>query len=139
VTTDQVDELFAVLADPTRRRVVQLLGEQPWRAGELARAADVSAPVVSRHLRILLAAGVVADERVAGDARLRVFRLRHESLVALQAWLDQVQAHWTQQLGSFKRHVEGNTRHAEEGRRHVEGNTRHVEGDRRRVEGEERR
>ncbi|GAA4466083.1 ArsR/SmtB family transcription factor [Phytohabitans houttuyneae] len=106
MTAREVDELFAALADPTRRRVVQLLGEQPRRAGELARAAGVSAPVVSRHLRILLAAGVVTDERVAGDARLRVFRLRHESLVALQAWLDQVQAQWTEQLGAFKRHVE---------------------------------
>jgi DNA-binding transcriptional ArsR family regulator len=110
MVSDQVDELFTVLADPTRRRVVQLLGERPRRAGELASAAGVSAPVVSRHLRILLAAGVVSDERVPGDARLRVFRLRHESLAALQAWLDQVQAHWAEQLGAFKRHVEGKAR-----------------------------
>lgn len=117
-----MDELFAVLADPTRRRVVQLLGERPRRAGELAQAAGVSAPVVSRHLRILLAAGVVSDERVADDARLRVFRLRPESLVALRAWLDQVQAHWTEQLGSFKRHVEGAGKRPVEsqGARHVE-------------------
>jgi len=115
VTGEQVDELFAVLADPTRRRVVQLLGERPRRAGELAQAAGVSAPVVSRHLRILLAAGVVSDERVADDARLRVFRLRPESLVALRAWLDQVQAHWTEQLGSFKRHVERQSEGEERG------------------------
>jgi DNA-binding transcriptional ArsR family regulator len=114
VSADQVDELFAVLADPTRRRVVQLLGERPRRAGELADAAGVSAPVVSRHLRILLAAGVVSDERVAGDARLRVFRLRPESLVALRAWLDQVQAHWAEQLGAFKKHVEATKGEGEE-------------------------
>ncbi len=102
-----VDALFEVLADPTRRRVVQLLGRQPLRAGELAQATGTSAPVISRHLRILLAAGVVADERVPDDARLRVFRLRPESLTALQAWLDQIQAHWSEQLGAFKRHVEG--------------------------------
>lgn len=107
MVADQVDELFAVLADPTRRRVVQLLGEQPRRAGELARTVGVSAPVISRHLRILLSAGVVSDERVPDDARLRVFRLRREPLVALQAWLDQVQAQWNEQLGAFKRHVEG--------------------------------
>src|SRR6266540_7537691 len=97
-----VDALFEVLADPTRRRVVQLLGRQPLRAGELAQATGTSAPVISRHLRILLAAGVVADERVPDDARLRVFRLRPESLTALQAWLDQIQAHWSEQLGAFK-------------------------------------
>ncbi len=61
---------------------------------------------MSRHLRVLLDAGVVVDERVVTDARVRVFRLRPDSLVALQAWLDQVQAHWNEQLQSFKQHVE---------------------------------
>jgi DNA-binding transcriptional ArsR family regulator len=107
---EQADALFEVLADPTRRRVVQLLGEQPYRPGELAQALGVSAPVISRHLRVLLNAGVVSDERVRDDARLRVFRLRREPLVALQAWLDQVQAQWNEQLGAFKRHVEGRAR-----------------------------
>jgi DNA-binding transcriptional ArsR family regulator len=102
-----VDALLDALADPTRRNVVQLLGERPHRAGELAGASGTSAPAMSRHLRILLDAGVIVDERVPTDARLRMFRLRSESLVALQAWLDQVQAHWNEQLQSFKRHVEG--------------------------------
>ena len=102
-----VVELLPALADPTRLRVVELLGERPRRAGELAQAAGTSAPVMSRHLRILLDAGFVADERVPDDARLRVFRLRREPVVALQAWLDQLQAHWNEQLGSFKRYVEG--------------------------------
>ena len=102
-----VDSLLEALADPTRRQVVQLLGDRPHRAGELAQAAGTTPPAMSRHLRILLEAGVVVDERVATDARLRVFRLRPDSLVALQAWLDQVHAHWNEQLQSFKRHVEG--------------------------------
>jgi DNA-binding transcriptional ArsR family regulator len=106
VPNEPVDALFEVLADATRRRVVQVLGERPHRAGELAEAAGTSAAVMSRHLRILLRAGIVVDERVPDDARLRVFRLRREPLVALQAWLDQVQAHWTEQLGSFKRYVD---------------------------------
>ena len=41
-----------------------------------------------------------------GHARLRVFRLRREPVLALQAWLDQLQAHWNEQLGAFKRYVE---------------------------------
>jgi DNA-binding transcriptional ArsR family regulator len=102
-----VDGVFLALADPTRRRVVQLLGERPHRAGELADAAGTSAPSMSRHLRVLLAAGLVADERRADDARLRIFRLRPESLAGLQAWLDQLQAEWDDQLQSFKRHAEG--------------------------------
>ena len=97
---------FAALADPTRRRVIELLGDGAHRAGELAEAAGTSAPVMSRHLRVLLEAGLVTDERVASDARLRVFRLRREAVLDLQAWLDQLQAHWNEQLGAFKRYVE---------------------------------
>jgi DNA-binding transcriptional ArsR family regulator len=104
--TNDVEGVFVALADPTRRRVVELLSDRARRAGDLAAAAGTSAPAMSRHLRILLEAGVVADERVPGDARLRVFRLRPEPVEALQAWLDQLQAHWNEQLGSFKRHVE---------------------------------
>jgi DNA-binding transcriptional ArsR family regulator len=113
MASDQAAAAFEVLADPTRRRVVELLGQRPHRAGELAREVGTSAPVMSRHLRVLLGAGLVADERMPDDARARVFSLRRAPLVAVQAWLDQVQAHWTEQLGAFKRHVE------EE--RHVEG------------------
>jgi DNA-binding transcriptional ArsR family regulator len=106
MVNDQVDRFFEVLSDPTRRQVVRLLGEGPRRAGQLAAATGSSSPAMSRHLRILLSAGLVTDERVAEDARLRVFRLRPEPVVAVQAWLDQVQAHWQEQLGSFKKHVE---------------------------------
>jgi DNA-binding transcriptional ArsR family regulator len=97
---------FSVLADPTRRKVLELLSDRSRRAGELAVAAKTSAPVMSRHLRILLESGFVADERVPDDARARVFRLRREPIGDVQAWLDQLQAHWNEQLTSFKRHVE---------------------------------
>ncbi|GAB3921714.1 transcriptional regulator [Microlunatus endophyticus] len=102
----QQSEMFAALADPTRLRVVELLGEGPQRAGELASRAGVSAPVMSRHLRQLLQAGLVSDTRDPDDARARIFTLRPELITSLQAWIDQVQAHWDEQLGSFKTHVE---------------------------------
>ena len=98
--------LLQALADPTRRGVVQLLSSGPRRAGELADASGTSAPAMSKHLRVLLQAGVVTDERSPDDARVRNFRLRAESVVALRAWLDQLQAEWDDQLRSFKRHVE---------------------------------
>ncbi|HKA97599.1 MAG TPA: metalloregulator ArsR/SmtB family transcription factor [Streptosporangiaceae bacterium] len=106
MVTDE-GRLFEALADPTRREVVQLLSRGPRRAGEIADSAGMSGPAMSRHLRVLLQAGIVADERSPGDARVRVFRLRPESMAAIQAWLDQVRAHWDEQLRSFKRHVEG--------------------------------
>lgn len=102
----QVAVLFGALADPARRQVVELLGQAPRRAGELAAAVGMSAPAMSRHLRVLLEAGIVVDERTAHDARLRYFRLRPTSMVAMQAWLDQLKAHFDEQLASFKQHVD---------------------------------
>ena len=102
----ELEGVFLALADPTRLRVIELLGDRERRAGELATAAGTSAPVMSRHLRILLEAGFVSDERIPSDARVRVFHLRREPVLALQAWLDQLQAHWNEQLGAFKRYVE---------------------------------
>ena len=80
-------ELAAVLqalADPARLRVVEALSRSPQRAGDLAAAAGVPAPTMSKHLRVLLADGIVTDERGARDARVRVFRLRRESVVAVR-------------------------------------------------------
>jgi DNA-binding transcriptional ArsR family regulator len=103
--TVDVAPLFVALADPARRQVIELLGSGPRRAGELAAAAGMSAPAMSRHLKMLLQAGLVTDERTSQDARMRYFRLRRQPLTDLQAWLDQLQAHWDEQLASFKKHV----------------------------------
>jgi len=103
---NEAEAVFPALADPTRRRVVELLGQGPRRAGDLAAATGTSASGMSRHLRVLLDAGFVVDERVPDDARLRLFRLQPEPVLALQAWLDQLQAHWNEQLSSFQDYVE---------------------------------
>ncbi|MEL7157129.1 MAG: metalloregulator ArsR/SmtB family transcription factor [Actinomycetota bacterium] len=99
-------DAFEALADPTRRQVIQLLGSRPRRAGELANDLGASPSALSRHLKLLLDASIITDERIPEDARVRLFRLRPESLGAVQAYLDQLQAEWRDQLGSFKRHVE---------------------------------
>ena len=99
-------DVFEVLADPTRRQVIQLLGAGPRRAGEIAAEVGASSPATSRHLKVLLDAEVVEDERIPEDARVRVFRLRPDSLVGVQAFLDQLHAEWRDQLRSFKHHVE---------------------------------
>jgi DNA-binding transcriptional ArsR family regulator len=104
--TTQLAPVLQALADPTRLAVVNLLREGPRRAGELAAESGLSAPAMSKHLRVLLDAGIVVDERPPQDARVRMFHLRPESVVALRAWLDQLQAEWDDHLRSFKRHVE---------------------------------
>jgi DNA-binding transcriptional ArsR family regulator len=65
----------------------------------------MSAAATSRHLRVLRSSGLVDVETPADDARLRVYRLRGDRLVSLRAWLDQVEAQWAEQLGSFQDHV----------------------------------
>jgi len=82
--------VIEALSDPTRRRIVTLLSGGPKRAGELAAEVGMSAPAISRHLRVLLAAFVISDERLDEDARARVFRLRPQSIATAQAWLDQL-------------------------------------------------
>jgi DNA-binding transcriptional ArsR family regulator len=103
---NDLDGTLAALADPTRRQVVELLRERPRRAGELAAAAEMSGPAMSRHLRVLRTSGLVEEERAGHDARVRVYRLRPEPFVALHEWLDEVQAFWSEQLGAFKAHAE---------------------------------
>lgn len=103
---DGVDLTLAALADPVRRRSVELLAARPRRAGELAETIGVSAPVMSRHLRVLRNADLVAEEHPPFDARVRVYSLRAASMGALKAWLAEAEAGWSQQLAAFKDHVE---------------------------------
>lgn len=103
---NDIEDTFAALADPTRRRVVELLSTRPLRSSEIADLAEMSRPAMSRHLRALRASGLVHVELSDDDARARTYRLRAEGLVALHAWLDQVEAFWAAQLGAFKEHSE---------------------------------
>lgn len=105
-TATKLDQTLSALADPTRRRVVDLLRTRPRRAGELARASRMSPPAMSRHLRVLRRSGLIEEERGQDDARARVYRLRPEPFRDLQAWLREVEAFWTDQLDAFKAHAE---------------------------------
>ena len=100
--TRRVDDALSALADPTRRRMIDLLRERPLRAGELASAFDVSAPAISRHLRVLRERGLIEEAPAPRDARMRVYRLRQKPFQDLQAWLDEVEGFWTEQLDSFR-------------------------------------
>ena len=103
---NDLDQLLGALADPTRRRVVEVLGSGPRRAGELATAVGMPATALSRHLQVLRSSGLVTADVLEGDARGRIYALKPDRLAAMQAWLDQVQAFWSEQLGSFKEHAE---------------------------------
>lgn len=91
---------LAALADPTRRAVFERLREGPRGVGEIAAELPVSRPAVSQHLKVLKAAGLVADEP-RGTAR--IYRIHAEGLRDLRDWLD---GFWDEALANFKAHAE---------------------------------
>jgi DNA-binding transcriptional ArsR family regulator len=98
-----LDAAFAALADPTRRKVVGLLGVRPRKAGELASAFPVSRPAVSKHLRVLREAGLVEAEKVG---RAQVYRLRPGGIVQARDWMEKTGRFWDSTLEAFRRHVD---------------------------------
>jgi DNA-binding transcriptional ArsR family regulator len=101
-----LDQTLAALADPHRKRVVDLLRERPHRAGELAQAVRISFPAMSRHLKTLRKSGLVEEDRDEFDSRVRIYRLRPEAMTELKAWLAETDALWARQLGSFRAHLQ---------------------------------
>jgi DNA-binding transcriptional ArsR family regulator len=97
---------LSALADPTRRRVIELLRRKPRRAGELAASFGLSPPAMSRHLRVLRNTGLVEEEHGGEDARVRVYRLRQQPFGELRRWIEDVERFWSLQLDSFQSHVE---------------------------------
>jgi len=79
-----MDELFMVLADPTRRQIIAMLVERERSAGELGAVFAVSQPAISRHLRILREVGLVS---VRGEGQRRIYSLDAAPLAALDEWL----------------------------------------------------
>ena len=93
-------EPFAALADPTRRRIVELLAEREYPAGELARRFDMTPPAVSQHLKTLHGAGLV---RVRRDAQRRIYTLDPRGLAQIDAWLSHYRRFWSGHLDALER------------------------------------
>ena len=105
-----LDSQLGALADPTRRAIVELLVQQPYRASDLADATGVTRSRMSKHLKILMDAGIARDERPEHDARSRIFHLQPDAMKDMQRWLEALQRQWDAQLQSFKAHVEQSRR-----------------------------
>ena len=101
-----IDATLAALADPDRRRAVELLGHRPRRAGELADALGLPAPAMSRHLRALKQSGLVEETQPEFDARVRIYALKDGAMADLKKWLASTEQLWMDQLASLKAHVE---------------------------------
>ena len=105
-----LDAAFAALSDSSRREMIRMLLQKPRRAGELADSVDMSPQALSRHLRVLRKAGLVTEEGIEDDARVRVYSVQPAAFQPVQQWLAQVEDLWRGQLQAFKAYAEGNQR-----------------------------
>jgi DNA-binding transcriptional ArsR family regulator len=94
---------FDVLAEPTRRRILDLLLERPRLVGDLTEALGLSQPGTSKHLRVLRDAGLV---RVRPEAQRRWYELRPEPLADVDAWLAPYRRLWKDSLDALERHLD---------------------------------
>jgi DNA-binding transcriptional ArsR family regulator len=96
-------DLFAVLADPSRRRILRLLLEGERSAGDLVEALDMSQPAVSKQLKALRDAGFA---EVRPDAQRRLYRLRPGPTAELDAWLEPFRRYWGGKLDDLERFLD---------------------------------
>jgi DNA-binding transcriptional ArsR family regulator len=101
-----IDRILTALADPHRRRVVDLLSQGPRPAGEIAKAVGLAPPAMSRHLRTLRRSGLVEESHPEFDARVRIYALRAEPMHELKRWLEETERLWAEQLAALKAHLE---------------------------------
>jgi|SRR5689334_4433226 len=95
--------VFAAIADPTRRTIVQRIARRRLTAGELARGFRISRPAVSKHVRVLVGAGLL---RVRREGRTRVYELDPAPLRQVDEWVGQYREFWHANLRGLKRYVE---------------------------------
>src|ERR1700722_3925843 len=90
------------IADPTRRRIVELLAVRERTAGELVDEFDMSAPAISQHLKVLREAGLVT---VRAEGQSRVQALNPDGLGDLEDWLEKTRSVWSQRLDALGREL----------------------------------
>jgi len=95
---------FEVLAEPTRRRILDLLRDGERSVGELVDRLTLSQPGVSKHLRVLRDAGLV---HVRIEAQRRWYGLQPEPLTEIDAWLEPYRRLWAQHLDALEQHLDG--------------------------------
>ncbi|GAB3836535.1 ArsR/SmtB family transcription factor [Dactylosporangium cerinum] len=98
-----VDRVLVALADPTRRRVLELVGRSPTTASMLARELPVSRQGILKHLGVLQDAGLVSGVRTGREVR---YQVQPESLVATASWMTTLASTWDERLALLKRQAE---------------------------------
>jgi DNA-binding transcriptional ArsR family regulator len=100
-----MSELFAVLADDTRREILELLAVHDRSVNEMVEVFDVSQPAISRHLRVLRDADLV---RVRQDGQRRIYSVDGQRLAEIDAWLGNFRRFGVDQLNALEEFLDGN-------------------------------
>lgn len=95
--------ILTALAEPNRLRIVELLREQPYPVGEIAERLAMRQPQVSKHLRVLSEAGIVA---MRPNAQQRVYQLQPQPFEELESWLSNFRQMWNQRLDDFDAYLQ---------------------------------
>jgi DNA-binding transcriptional ArsR family regulator len=106
-------DVFAALADPSRRHILELLAAGERQAGEIAAAFAITRPGVSKHLRLLREAGLVGAR---SDGARRLYSLRPGALDEVEAWVQRTRHFWDQRLDALETEVRRGRRQRKESR-----------------------
>jgi DNA-binding transcriptional ArsR family regulator len=107
MSSDPLTATFAALADPTRRAILERLAQGDATVTELARPFAVSLPAISRHLKVLERAGLIARDR---SAQTRPSSLRPEALEEAGAWMETYRAMWESRIDRLEKHLQSTPR-----------------------------
>ena len=102
MNSEQLTSVFAALADPTRRAIVERLASGEASAGELAEPFGISKPAISKHLKVLEKAQLIVRKK---DAQWHRFQLKSDSLKIASDWIDQYRLFWEDQLDALSQYL----------------------------------
>jgi DNA-binding transcriptional ArsR family regulator len=111
-TPERLDSVFSAVADPTRRAILERLARSEASVTELAAPFEISLPAISRHLRILEHAGLVARRR---EGRIHHMRLNAAAMKEATEWLDYYRRFWTDQFGNLAAYLDTPTEEKQDG------------------------
>lgn len=98
-----MESAFAVIAEPSRRAILSLLASSEQSVGDIEEHLQLPQPSISKHLRVLREAGLV-ESRV--DAQRRLYRIRPEPLMEIDAWLAPFRRYWSARVDALERHLD---------------------------------
>jgi DNA-binding transcriptional ArsR family regulator len=101
-TTESLNNVFGAIADPTRRAILQQLGQSPARVTDIARNFPVSLNAISKHIMVLQQAGLVRQEARGRD---RICSLNAKPLRDASLWIEEMRGFWEQRLDALERHI----------------------------------